>query len=302
MAGIGSTNNAWKGTIPQDSFRPILLELRYHGEGQDGPETTYATGTAFFLKVEETDFLVTARHNLTGWDKVNGKPLSTRGVSPTHIGIGFWPSPPPGGYPLADGINIQLFELPLYEDQLADDGQPVPRWLEHPVMGSTMDVAAMAVKIPTGFDVLYLPWESGASNMVYSDSKLWVTQQTSIVGYPYGLNNNNLPVWVTGTIASEPEFLYRSTDDEQLPIFLVDARTREGQSGSPVLLFRHPGQVITRNGKPGLARGTQSQLLGVYTGRIRRDSDLGVVWRIGTVEEVCRADVRSRFNPVRSSQ
>ena len=27
------------------------------------------------------------------------------------------------------------------------------------------------------------------------------------------------------TIASEPEFLYRTDDDDQLPIFLVDART-----------------------------------------------------------------------------
>jgi hypothetical protein len=81
---------------------------------------------------------------LTGWDKVNDKAMTTSRVSPTHIGIGFWPSPPPSGYPLADGITIQLFELPLYEDQPDDDGHPVPRWLEHPVMGSTMDVAAIS--------------------------------------------------------------------------------------------------------------------------------------------------------------
>jgi hypothetical protein len=192
-----------------------------------------------------------------------------------------------------------LFRLPLYEEEPDEDGNPIPRWAEHPEMGSKMDVGALKVKIPKG-DLLYLPWESGASNVNYSDSKLWVTQKTSIVGYPYGLNNNNLPIWVTGTIASEPEFLYRANDDEQLPLFLVDARTREGQSGSPVLLFRHPGEVIAKQDlSVGIVGGTQSKLLGVYTGRIRRDSDLGVVWRIGTVEEICRADVRSDFKPQR---
>ncbi len=294
----GEAHMAHKGTVPKESFRPILLELRYRGDGDDAPVTTYATGTAFFLKVDGVDYLVTARHNLTGWDLVNDKPLSSRGVSPTHIGIGFWPSQPPGGYQLAEGIAVQLFELPLYEDDLDDKGNPVPRWAEHPQLGSKMDVATMKVKIPEDRDLLYLPWESGTPSLVYSDSKLWVTQKGSIVGFPYGLNNNNLPMWVSGTIASEPEFLYRTEDDDQLPVFLVDARTREGQSGSPVLLFRHPGEVVAKDDRSvGVVGGTQSKLLGLYTGRIRRDSDLGVVWRIGIVEDICRADARSDFKP-----
>lgn len=297
---VGETgaNNVQKGTVPRESFRPTLLELRYRGDGDDAPVTTYATGTAFFLKVDGVDFLVTARHNLTGWDLVNERPLSSRGVSPTHIGIGFWPKQPPGGYQLAEAIAVQLFELPLYEDDPDDEGNPVPRWVEHPQLASKMDVAAMKVKIPEDSDLLYLPWESGTPGVAYSDSKLWVTQKVSIVGYPYGLNNNNLPMWVGGTIASEPEFLYRTEDDDQLPILLVDARTREGQSGSPVLLFRYPGEVVAKEDHGvGIVGGTQSKLLGVYTGRVRRDSDLGVVWRIGIVEEICRADVRSDFKP-----
>ena len=76
--------------------------MRYRGDGDDAPVTTYATGTAFFLKVDGVDFLVTARHNLTGWDLVSDRPLSSLGVSPTHIGIGFWPTQPPGGYQLAE--------------------------------------------------------------------------------------------------------------------------------------------------------------------------------------------------------
>ena len=93
------------GSIPQDSFRPTLLELRYHGDGADAKNATYATGTVSFLKVDDDDFLITARHNLIGFDQVNDKPLSSRGVSPTHNGIGFWPTPPSGGYALEGGIG-----------------------------------------------------------------------------------------------------------------------------------------------------------------------------------------------------
>jgi hypothetical protein len=56
--------------------------------------------------------------------------------------------------------------------------------------GVEMDVTAMKVKIPEDRDLLYLPWESGAPNVTYSDLKLWISQKVSIVGYPYGLNNN----------------------------------------------------------------------------------------------------------------
>lgn len=79
--GMASAQGRHKGSIPQDSFRPTLLELWYHGEGADAEQATYATGTAFFLKIDGDDFLITARHNLTGWDKINDKPLSTTNSS-----------------------------------------------------------------------------------------------------------------------------------------------------------------------------------------------------------------------------
>jgi hypothetical protein len=49
----------------------------YRGEGDDPPITTSGTGTAFFLQLDGTDYLITARHNLTDWDRVNDKPLAT---------------------------------------------------------------------------------------------------------------------------------------------------------------------------------------------------------------------------------
>lgn len=267
----------------------------YRGDGVDPPETVYATGSAFFYKVGEEDFLITARHNFTGWDDVNDSPLSSRGIGPTHVRIGFWPPQPSGGYQITEPLVISLFQLPLFEDA-DEDGWRAPRWLEHPTYGSKIDVAALRIKIPETPDVLYLPWEAGSPTIAYSNTKLWVTQNVAIVGYPYGLNNNNLPAWVRGSIASEPEILYVNDEGEGLPLFLVDARTRKGQSGSPVISFRHPGEVVaTGPNSVAVTHGTQTKLLGVYSGRVNKDSDLGFVWRIGMVDEICRGDARSTF-------
>ncbi|TDZ41638.1 trypsin-like peptidase domain-containing protein [Mycobacteroides franklinii] len=284
-----------KGTIPRESFRSTLIEMVYRGDGADPPETVQATGSAFFYKVGNDYFLITARHNFTGWDDVNEVPLSSRGVGPTHIRIGFWPPQPSGGYQLTEPLSINLFQMPLFEEP---DGEGVraARWLEHPSYGQKVDVAAMKIRLPESPDVLCLPWDSGSPDIAYSNTKLWVTQNVSIVGYPYGLNNNNLPVWVRGSIATEPELLYVNDQGEGLPLFLVDARTRKGQSGSPVMLFRHPGEVVaTGPNSAGVTHGTQSKLLGVYSGRVNRDSDLGYVWRVGIVDEICRREQRSSF-------
>jgi len=67
-----------------------------------------------------------------------------------------------------------------------------------------------------------------------------VSDRVSIVGFPLGLtvsenethwHKEYFPIWKTGYIASEP-----SINFESKPIFLIDSRTKEGNSGSPVYL------------------------------------------------------------------
>jgi hypothetical protein len=53
--------------IPNESFRSVFLEMIYRGDGPEPPATVIARGTGFFYRVDGTDFLVTARHNFTGW-------------------------------------------------------------------------------------------------------------------------------------------------------------------------------------------------------------------------------------------
>jgi hypothetical protein len=91
-----------------------------------------------------------------------------------------------------------------------------------------------------------------------------VAAEVFILGYPKGLSMQGvMPVWKRGSIASEP--LINVMD--QAPAFLVDAATRDGMSGSPVLYF---GDEITdalrRSAAVGNRQG-EPWLVGVYAGR-----------------------------------
>lgn len=99
-----------------------------------------------------------------------------------------------------------------------------------------------------------------------------------IVGYPYRLTTGpSLPLWIRGTVASNPLFGY-DAGGKSYPLWLIDARTRRGQSGAPVMRYRPPGTLLFRNdGQPGRSNFPDSDLLGVYSGRTSDESDLGFV-------------------------
>jgi hypothetical protein len=55
----------------------------------------------------------------------------------------------------------------------------------------------------------------------------------SIIGFPFGMAYGGaMATWVQGFVASEWQ-----VDYGDLPRFLVDSRTRQGQSGSPVIFY-----------------------------------------------------------------
>ncbi|GAA5031864.1 hypothetical protein GCM10023258_30430 [Terrabacter aeriphilus] len=76
-----------------------------------------------------------------------------------------------------------------------------------------------------------------------------------------------------------------------MPCILVDCRTRKGQSGSPVVFFADSQTEYTAvDGRR--ARGPAWNLVGVYSGRIRDDSDVGIVWERTALEEVVERGTR----------
>lgn len=93
-----------------------------------------------------------------------------------------------------------------------------------------------------------------------------------------------LPVWVQGAIATEP-----TVDWDGLPRFLIDSRTRQGQSGSPVVLYREAGITTDEDGKHFIVPGPHERFIGVYSGRVSPDSDIGIVWKARVVREIVEA-------------
>lgn len=83
------------------------------------------------------------------------------------------------------------------------------RWIEHPA-GRNVDVVAIPIT---------------------KDDQIKLFALVSIIGFPLGLSSTGWPIWKTGHIASDP-----LVDVDGRRGFLIDATTREGMSGSPVIL------------------------------------------------------------------
>ncbi len=143
-----------------------------------------------------------------------------------------------------------------------------------------MDVVALPLSELDGVAVYaYNPWNAGPA------IRCGPTDQVSIVGFPFGLAAGGLlGIWVQGTLASEPIIDYNG-----LPLMLVDSRTRQGQSGSPVIAHRSGGMVAMEDGGSTVFNGPVTRFLGVYSGRINIESDLGFVWKMRAVIELLDA-------------
>ncbi|MBU3644351.1 MAG: hypothetical protein FGM31_03265, partial [Candidatus Methylopumilus sp.] len=104
----------------------------------------------------------------------------------------------------------------------------------------------------------------------------------SVIGFPFGQAAGGVfGVWATGFLASEP-----AVDFDNLPVQLIDCRTRPGQSGSPVIAHRNGGMVALEDGSSVSYTGPVARFVGIYSGRINNDSDLGIVWKASAIEQL----------------
>lgn len=297
-----SESTASAGTnLDIESFRSVRIEMMFcpNGRGTQSTSecTTMAYGSAFVYRLDGNDYLVTARHNLTGRHWQTNDPLSSRyPVNPTHLRVMLFAAPPDEWTisPSNNNFRSSHFQVPLHTYLLpliGADWQPV--WNQHPTLGADADVAVLPYTIPNNATVER--WERTTERTLpqqVSWPRLSPGQDVFIIGYPYRLSAGpRLPLWMRGTIASDPAFAY-DIGGKLYPLCLIDARTRQGQSGAPVMRYRPPGSLVIRNdGNPGALRNSDSDLVGVYSGRTSDESDLGFVWAMGEVDEICRNGV-----------
>ncbi len=237
-------------------------------------DTKLSSGTAILVanNRESHCALVTNRHNVTGRNQETGKCLNKYAAEPDTIAIHFHK-------------NVESFEevgnewkvvkLPLFRED------KTPYWFEHPELGEKADIVAL--NLSWGSDIskypYYLETDLDKVNLVLSPA-----ENVSVIGFPFGLSSHGkLPIWATGFMAQELSLI-----TPENPVFLIDCRTRQGQSGSPVIAFRPSGYRHLKEGKvvSSLSANKAWEFLGVYSGRVNSESDLGKVWHVSAVKEL----------------
>lgn len=205
---------------------------------------------------DRTPYLITNRHVVTGQNSLDGLKV-------------------PDNSPVISALRVAMHKaghlgtwMPVALRLGDDDGRPY--WLEHPDHGPWMDVIALplgSVLEDDGLDLISYPHLAPAA-------KMGLGTELQVIGFPIGFDPIHdgapLGVWTRGTIAWPPSLPWRN-----LPAFLIDCRSRPGQSGSPVI-FAANEFIPYRSASGPIATGPVHELIGVYTGRIHEDSD---IWR-----------------------
>lgn len=244
--------------IAQPSVQSLFIRMSFNDE-------LLATGTAFVVHSKNGDpYLITNLHNFTGRNPSTGKPLSKNCAIPNKITIVHNRKSDLGAW-------IEVTQ-PLLLDE-------TPLWIEHPVLADRADFAAL--KLTNVRRVALYPYDL---DDLGPDILLGPADPVSVIGFPFGLTaSGHFGIWATGFLASEP-----SIDYNDLPIQLIDCRTRQGQSGSPVVAYRSGGTVAMRNGSNSVFGGPVCRFVGIYSGRVNAESDLGMVWKASAIAELVR--------------
>lgn len=197
------------------------------------------TGFLFSYKSDQIRcvFLVTNYHVLTG----HAPSEIHNSVIGDHITFQIHKSP-------TNPSDVATYTIPLYVD-----GKRT--WFTNP----TYHQADLAViSLPASF--FYGLQRIFCVTKGHIDAPLVIRPSStiSVIGYPHGYydTTNCLPVWKTGSIASEPLI-----DFEGKPLFLIDVSAFSGMSGSPVFAISY-GTYEMEEGVTNV--GGVRKFLGIY--------------------------------------
>jgi hypothetical protein len=243
------------------AFRSLYLEpLR--------EENPLSKATGFVVLSKAGPLLVTNRHVVTGTNVFTNENFGI----PDSLRVFHHKSG-------AIGERVQKIQ-PLYS---ADE----PVWFEHPYLGDAADFVALPLTDWDGVDLhcydVFQEYFQENSSETFPPLAIGPTDSVSIIGFPFGKSSQGgFPIWVNGFLATELEETYMNK-----PVVLVDSRTREGQSGSPVVAYRPAGAPIRGADRSlSIGNGAYGLLLGIYSGRINKDSDIGIIWKLSALAEL----------------
>lgn len=243
---VGFESQFPKATVSVVSMCTTLIEQL----SNDGNDTVISHGSGCFWRHKGIAYLLTARHVLSGRSPFDNSILSDKGYIPRKIRV----------YPMFDIGGGDLVRAST-EVEIPEDGC----WLEDPKFEELRtDIAALACWTEPDKRLHCL----NDSPELFEEMFTHVGMECAIVGYPTTqFGDLMLPVWRRGSIASEPLL---PVDGK--PMFLLDAATSPGFSGSPVFR-RHfgPLPVLEADGSISILadRVMTTSFVGIYAGRLQ---------------------------------
>jgi hypothetical protein len=256
-------------------------------------ETYITSATGFIYRYAKTYAMVTNWHVLTGINPNTGANIDPNGARPNRIKF---------------YLNIFTdifgqFEVKPYAADLIIDGQPI--WYQLPHGKMPIDIALIELEaIIDDFAQIRerIGHLQGGQMLVHVDEQNIpkfafhayprIGAEVFILGFPKGIGQGSFPIWKRGSIATEP--LHNVTTGGAktgAPVILVDAITRDGMSGSPVLYF---GSEVMGEFGPSTADTGMSRVVGVYAGREgvtaeENSMSLGRVWKVEVLDALFSA-------------
>jgi hypothetical protein len=185
-----------------------------------------------------------------------------------------------------NGNKVPVFLQEQFISLYDDDGNAV--WYQH-CDGPLIDIAV--INVGSAFDKAKV----FGINQLASDYDMLIEigNEVFILGYPLGFEfHKKMPIWKRGSIACEA---YYETAETQSKI-LIDATTRSGMSGSPVIMRAKTHYISEEPGKI-IMKANATRFIGIYSSRPApvsnsspHESDgrheLGFVYKSGVAQEV----------------
>jgi hypothetical protein len=191
-------------------------------------------------------------------------------------------------FPKAGNVDEQICETYLLQDET---GKPL--WFEHP-LSNAVDVGALPILPPQEIATVFVNDALAAPGFKPREDFFFVSQDVWVIGFPRGIRVGTLPIWKRATIASEP----RSRPLANRHRILLDTATREGMSGSPILVVSKSLTPVTFDCREQqLDLPSVKVFLGIYPGRIVGKDELaaqiGIAWGAECIGEIIEAQHNS---------
>ena len=222
-----------------------------------------SSATGFAVSKGDKHYLITNWHVLSGMNPETQQPIRPDGKIPDSITI-------------LHNVYADLGSWMLVRESLYNsDGDPL--WIEHPEEDYKVDIVALPLTQLEGIRIISIDL-----SLASADIAVYPAESVSIIGFPYDMSSGaGFAIWKSGTIASDLDIDYIGR-----PIFLIDATTRQGMSGSPVISRRFGSAQLASSPSVATFYGTRDRFLGVYAGRIHEDAEVGYVWKASALLEL----------------